>query len=488
MSGRDAACCLDQRTAGILLHLSSLPGPGRTGQLGAAAMRFVDFLAACGIGVWQMLPVGPTGPDGSPYQASSVHAGNPQLISLESLVDAGWLTREQAVAGLPRALVHAWQAFRASGDAYARSAYEEFCRRESHWLEDYALFAALHAERGGWWTWPAGLRDREPQALAQARARLHERVCVARFEQFVFFRQWAELRAHAHACGVRLFGDMPIFVAHDSAEVWAHRAFFDLDADGLPRVVAGVPPDYFSATGQRWGNPLYRWDVVERDGFGFWIDRLRTQLELFDLVRIDHFRGFEAYWEIPASEPNAVHGRWVAAPGEALFSCLRRVYDPLPVVAEDLGVITPAVEALRDRFGLPGMKILQFAFSGQPDNPYLPFWHPERAVVYTGTHDNDTTAGWYASLSEREKAYVQEFLGYPQEPMPWPLVRSALASNARLAVLPMQDLLELGSEHRMNLPGSATGNWGWRFRWEEIPVQLADRVRRLVSLYGRLRR
>jgi len=435
-----------------------------------------------------MLPVGPTGPDGSPYQSSSVHAGNPRLISLEPLVAAGWLTPGQAAAGLPRAMAHAWHGFRASGDAHGRSAYEEFCRRESGWLEDYALFTALHGERGGWWTWPAGLRDREPQALAQARARLHERVAIARFEQFVFFRQWAELRAHARACGVKLFGDMPIFVAHDSAEVWAHRELFDLDPDGLPRVIAGVPPDYFSATGQRWGNPLYRWDAVERDGFGFWIDRLSTQLELFDIVRVDHFRGFEAYWEIPASEPNAVHGRWVKAPGEALFSCLQRVYDPLPVVAEDLGVITPEVEAMRDRFGLPGMKILQFAFSGQSDNPYLPFWHPERSVVYTGTHDNDTTLGWYSNLSEGERAYVQEFLGYPQEPMPWPLIRSAFASTARLAVIPMQDLLELGNTHRMNLPGSSEGNWRWRFDWDDIPVHLADRVRRLVSLYGRFGR
>ena len=488
MSTQGAPCCLERRTAGVLLHLTSLPGTGPVGQLGPSARRFVDFLSASGVGVWQMLPVGPTGPDGSPYQSSSVHAGNPRLIALEPLVAEGWLTTEQVAAGLPRAMAHAWQGFRASGDAHARSAFEEFCRRHSGWLEDYALFSALHAERGGWWTWTAALRDREPQALAQARARLHERVAIARFEQFVFFRQWAELRAHAHACGVKLFGDMPIFVAHDSAEVWAHRELFDLDPDGMPRVVAGVPPDYFSATGQRWGNPLYRWDAVERDGFGFWIDRLRTQLELFDIVRVDHFRGFEAYWEIPASEPDAVHGRWVKAPGEALFSCLRRVYDPLPVVAEDLGVITPEVEALRDRFGLPGMKILQFAFSGQPDNPYLPFWYPERSVVYTGTHDNDTTLGWYSSLSEGARAYVQEFLGYPQEPMPWPLIRAALASNARLAVIPMQDLLGLGDGHRMNLPGSSAGNWGWRFEWDAVPVHLADRMRRLVSLYGRFGR
>ena len=487
MSG-SASCCLDRRGAGVLLHLSSLPGPGACGQLGPAAFRFVEFLAACGMAVWQMLPVGPTAADGSPYQSGSVHAGNRRFIAAEPLVAAGWLDAADAQGEVDVWLARAWRNFRTSATAAARRELEDFCRHQAYWLEDYALFAALQDDRpGGWWSWPTGLRDREPQAMAEARARLHERIALVRFEQFLFFSQWAALKAHANARGVRLFGDMPIFVAHDSAEVWAHRDLFSLDERGLPTVVAGVPPDYFSATGQRWGNPLYRWDALQRDGFRFWIDRLCTQLKLFDLVRIDHFRGFEAYWEIPASEPVAVHGRWVQAPGKTLFERLHEVYDPLPVVAEDLGVITAEVEALRDGFGLPGMKILQFAFSGGPANPYLPYNHPERSVVYTGTHDNDTTVGWYTALPEGERAHVEDFLGRPTEPMPWPLIRCALASPARLAILPMQDLLALDGRHRMNLPGTHEGNWLWRFEWEQVPPVLASRVRHLVSLYGRLR-
>ena len=487
MSGT-ASCCLDRRGAGVLLHLSSLPGPGACGQLGPAAFRFVEFLAACGMAVWQMLPVGPTAADGSPYQSGSVHAGNRRFIAAEPLVAAGWLDAADAQGEVDVWLARAWRNFRTSATASARRELEDFCRHQAYWLEDYALFAALQDDRpGGWWSWPTGLRDREPQAMAEARARLHERIALVRFEQFLFFTQWAALKAHANARGVRLFGDMPIFVAHDSAEVWAHRDLFSLDERGLPTVVAGVPPDYFSATGQRWGNPLYRWDALQRDGFRFWIDRLCTQLKLFDLVRIDHFRGFEAYWEIPASEPVAVHGRWVQAPGKTLFERLHEVYDPLPVVAEDLGVITAEVEALRDGFGLPGMKILQFAFSGGPANPYLPYNHPERSVVYTGTHDNDTTVGWFAALPEGERAHVEDFLGRPTEAMPWPLIRCALASPARLAILPMQDLLALDGRHRMNLPGTHEGNWLWRFEWEQVPPALAGRVRHLVSLYGRLR-
>jgi len=487
MSGT-ASCCLDRRGAGVLLHLSSLPGPGACGQIGPAAFRFVEFLAACGMAVWQMLPVGPTAADGSPYQSGSVHAGNRRFIAAEPLVTAGWLDAADAQGEVDVWLARAWRNFRTSAAAAARRELEDFCRHQAYWLEDYALFAALQDDRpGGWWSWPTGLRDREPQAMAEARARLHERIALVRFEQFLFFSQWAALKAHANARGVRLFGDMPIFVAHDSAEVWAHRDLFSLDERGLPTVVAGVPPDYFSATGQRWGNPLYRWDALQRDGFRFWIDRLCTQLKLFDLVRIDHFRGFEAYWEIPASEPVAVHGRWVQAPGKTLFERLHEVYDPLPVVAEDLGVITAEVEALRDGFGLPGMKILQFAFSGGPANPYLPYNHPERSVVYTGTHDNDTTVGWFAALPEGERAHVEDFLGRPTEPMPWPLIRCALASPARLAILPMQDLLALDGRHRMNLPGTHQGNWLWRFEWEQVPPVVAGQVRHLVSLYGRLR-
>ncbi|MFM1891631.1 MAG: hypothetical protein RLZ44_708, partial [Pseudomonadota bacterium] len=377
MSARDHAW-LQRRAAGLLLHLSSLPGPGSCGALGKEAHRFIDYLGECGFRVWQLLPVGPTGPDGSPYQCTSSHAGNPRFIALDYLVERGWLDAADATeaqaddAARQEALGWAYTGFRQRADEQARVAFLHFIEAQAHWLEDFALFQAVHDECcAAWWDWPVGLRDREPQAMAEARARLARQIDQVRFQQFVFFEQWAALRAHAHARGVRLFGDLPIFVAPDSSEVWAEREFFHLGPDGLPTVVAGVPPDYFSATGQRWGNPLYRWDVLHADGFSFWVERLRSQLQLFDFVRIDHFRGFEAYWEIPANEPNAVKGHWVPGPGDLLFERLRAELGELPLVAEDLGVITDAVKALRDRQGLPGMKILQFAFSGGPDNPYL---------------------------------------------------------------------------------------------------------------------
>jgi 4-alpha-glucanotransferase len=329
------------------------------------------------------------------------------------------------------------------------------------------------------------LRDRKPQALTQARTRLAACIDSIVFEQFLFFRQWGWLREHAAARDIKLFGDMPIFVAHDSAEVWARPQDFDLHPDGSPRVVAGVPPDYFSATGQRWGNPLYRWPQMEAEGFRFWLDRIRTQLRLFDLIRIDHFRGFEAYWEIPATEEFAIHGRWVKALGDELFERLHQRFGNLPLIAEDLGVITPEVEALRRKYRFPGMKILQFAFDGGASNPYLPFHHDRDAVVYTGTHDNDTSLGWYLSLDPAGQRYVDEFLGHSAEPMPWPLVRAALSSRATLAVLPMQDLLELDGVHRMNVPGTAAGNWTWRFAWDMVPEGLSQKVRRMVEIYGR---
>jgi 4-alpha-glucanotransferase len=487
------ASCFERRRAGVLLHVTSLPSPGPCGDLGREARNFVDFLAAAGMRVWQTLPVGPTGPNGSPYQSSSVHAGNPRLISLEGPVERGWL-------GGPRldwghlsderkrlALTESWDGFKVRAEAEDRDALERFQADNAYWLEDYALFQALRLEHGtGWWEWPQGLRDRESGALAAVRRRLAPVVDYLKYEQFLFFSQWHALRSYANARGVLLFGDMPIFVAHDSAEVWARPQDFDLNADGTPRVVAGVPPDYFSATGQRWGNPLYRWEQMHADDYAFWIARMRTQLGLYDMVRIDHFRGFEAYWEIPASEPNAIHGTWVRAEGDTLFERLYREFGNLPLVAEDLGIITPEVEALRRRHALPGMKVLQFAFSGGADNPYLPFRHTCDSVVYTGTHDNDTSLGWYLSLDEGARRYVDEYLGHPREPMPWPLIRAALGSVSALAVVPMQDLLELNGEHRMNLPGTMDDNWGWRFSWGQVDPGLATRVQGQVAMYGRL--
>lgn len=482
-----------QRRAGILLHPTSLPGDYGSGQLGTEAFRFVDFLVAAAIRIWQMLPLGPTHADFSPYQCTSVHAGNPRLISLQRLVEWGWL---EAIASGTDQCTESWRngqlqvayaGFRRMASDYERAEFSDFKERQSTWLNDFTLYEALRAEQHnhGWFDWPPTLRDRHADALSEARRRLAAQCEQSAFNQFVFFKQWHALRDYANERGVWLFGDVPIFVAYDSADVWAHRDCFRLDTEGRLEVVAGVPPDYFSATGQRWGNPHYRWERIEQDGFRWWIERMRTQRELFDLIRIDHFRGFEAFWEIAASAETAIDGHWVKAPGEQLFQALRNSLHELPLVAEDLGVITPEVDALRQRFGLPGMKILQFAFGGQADNPYLPHNHEALSVVYTGTHDNDTTLGWYQGLDDHTRAHLHEYLGHPDEPMPWALIRTAFASVATLAVIPMQDALGLDGAHRMNTPGVAEGNWRWRFDWQQLPDDLAGRLRRLVEVYGR---
>jgi 4-alpha-glucanotransferase len=406
--------------------------------------------------------------------------------------DRGWLdglpelTGRDADAVKSSALRRAWDGFRRRAEPSDHHALEAFAEENAYWLRDYGLFRALHEEQQScWWAWPLPLRHRDPSALDKARGRLARDIDYIVFEQFQFFAQWQALRDHANGLGIKLFGDMPIFVAHDSAEVWAHPEDFELESDGSPRVVAGVPPDYFSATGQRWGNPLYRWEQMQADGFRFWLDRVRTQMRLFDMVRIDHFRGFESHWEIPAQEEFATNGRWVKALGDELFERLHQRFGRLPLIAEDLGVITEEVEALRRKYRLPGMKVLQFAFSGDPDNPYLPFHHDRDSVVYTGTHDNDTSLGWYESLDEGTRAYVDAYLGYPGEPMPWPLVRCALASRAHLAILPMQDVLGLGGAHRMNVPGTAEGNWTWRFEWGQVDEELPGKLREMIRLYAR---
>jgi len=489
---RPPADCLDRRRVGILLHLTSLPGPGRCGCLGPEAFNFANFLADCGVTVWQMLPVGPTQMENSPYQTSSVHAGNPRMISLEPLLQRGWLQQTEPVqegdsgASHGQALRASWAGFQELATEDDRRALADFAAENGYWLQDYALFRALCEDEGRcWWAWPDPLRHRDARALAAARRRLAGDIDYIVYEQLLFFSQWKTLRDYANGRGVKLFGDMPIFVAHDSAEVWAHPTDFDLNDDGSLRAVAGVPPDYFSATGQRWGNPLYRWEEMLADGFRFWLDRVRTQMRLFDMIRIDHFRGFESYWEIPGEEQYAVNGRWVKALGDELFERLHQRFGRLPLIAEDLGVITPAVDALRKKYRLPGMKVLQFAFSGDSANPYLPFRHDRDSVVYTGTHDNDTTLGWYESLDEHTQGYVDEYLGVPQEPMPWPLIRCALASRSHLAMLPMQDILELDSGHRMNVPGTTEGNWGWRFSWDLVRPELPARLCRIIKLYGR---
>lgn len=493
---------LDRRRAGVLLHITSLPsllGEGDNGDLGPAAFRFVDFLARTGATVWQTLPINPTHVDGSPYQALSVHAGNTCLISPESLIQDDWidgplsdqLSADETPGQLRRrCLREAYARFkRLKPGSRERSEFDCFAESHAWWLSDYALYMAIREESGNdaWTEWPTSLRERWPAAIQAARRRLADTVTRIEFEQYLFHSQWTALREYAAQRQIVLFGDMPIFVAGDSADVWACREYFDLDDDGHPRVVAGVPPDYFSATGQRWGNPHYRWSAMEADGFRWWIGRLRSQLELYDWVRIDHFRGFEAYWEIPADSPTAIDGRWVKAPGAELLTALMHEFsrEALPLVAEDLGIITAEVDALRDQFALPGMKILQFAFDSGPTNPYLPRNHPANCVVYTGTHDNDTTLSWFEQLSAAERDVVYEHLGQRDLAMPWALIRAALASPALLAMLPMQDILGLGQGHRMNTPGTVEDNWRWAFRWEQVSDELTDRIASWIREYGR---
>jgi 4-alpha-glucanotransferase len=476
-----------QRHAGVLLHVTSLP----SGDLGADAYRFVDFLNEAGISVWQVLPLGPTHEDLSPYQCLSAHAGNPKLISLQAVFEEPWFSN--AISGISLAdhkivLQEAYHCFITAANQETQDEFTSFCREQAFWLEDYVLFQSLREAHDNtpWFEWPKELRRQSAQRLKAAEQVPEVRLDYKRFEQFIFFRQWSKLKSYANGRGVLMFGDMPIFVAHDSADVWAQPEYFSLDEDGQLAAVAGVPPDYFSATGQRWGNPLYQWEHLEADGFRWWLQRMRTQLRLYDMIRIDHFRGFEAHWEIPASSESAVNGRWVKAPGKALFQTLEAHYGALPLVAEDLGTITSEVEALRDRFHLPGMKVLQFAFDGGADNPYLPWNYVENCIVYTGTHDNDTTLSWFNNLSEEKRHYVYECLGFPAEPMPWALIQCAFKSIAEHAMVPMQDILEVGSEGRMNLPGTNKGNWRWQFNWLQLEPGLAVRLRGLVKEYDRL--
>lgn len=484
--GGAAAPVLDCRRAGLLLHPASLPDEGR-GVLGRSARRFVDFLADAGFGVWQVLPLAPPHADGSPYQTQSAHAGDTRLLDLDALVERGWL----ADAGPAQAESDRWrsarQRFEVSADDEARAQRERFEHETAAWLDDFALFSVLRAARAGepWWLWPAALRDREPEALRAATDELADALADQRFAQFLFDLQWRELRAHAASRGVRLFGDIPIFVAWDSADCWAAREQFLLDAEGRPRVVAGVPPDYFSATGQRWGNPLYDWGRMAQDDFHWWRQRIASQLRHFDVLRVDHFRGFAAHWEIPAAERDAVNGRWVQGPGALLFERLAAALGALPLVAEDLGVITDDVVALREGLGLPGMHVLQFAFGGDAGNPYLPHNHRENAVVYTGTHDNDTTLAWAQGLDAGARGHAARYLRCAEDGLAPALADAALASVSRWAMLPMQDVLGLGVGHRMNIPGTVTGNWGWRFDWTQVEEGCAARWRERNALYGR---
>lgn len=484
---------LDKRRSGVLLHPSSLPGPFAMGVIGEDAYRFVDFLSDTGYSVWQTLPLGPTHADGSPYQTISVHAGNPHLIDLHWLVDQGWLAEQELhnyyseVLGRPKCISLAAEKFRQTADEVQQSAFETFVRKQAFWLDDYAIYCVLKSKyhNKSWLDWPEPFSSRKKDALQECREQCRAELFYYQFEQFLFFTQWLGLKNYANQKGIYLFGDLPIFVAHDSADVWSQREFFRLDESGVSTVVAGVPPDYFSATGQRWGNPHYRWDVMQEHQFSWWVERIETQQQLFDLIRIDHFRGFEACWEIPAEAETAIDGHWVKAPGKKLLKALYKAYPNLSLVAEDLGVITEKVDALRKQFSLPGMKILQFAFSGEPSNPYLPHNHQINSVVYTGTHDNDTTLSWLNGLNDEEKQRIQQYFNYPYEKLHQVLMNAAMASVAKLAILPMQDILELGEGFRMNTPGTTEGNWRWRFQWEALTDELRATRRRMNNLYGR---
>lgn len=473
-----------KRRTGILLHITSLP----SGRLGEDAFRFVDLLKKAGVSVWQMLPLGPTHSDGSPYQCLSAHAANTKLICMKMLKQQPWANAVE-IDGLKRSakMAQAYHQFILRASNEDKQEFSGFITSQQYWLQDYVLFCEIRLlqQQTAWFQWPAVLRDRNEMALQKVCAEREDALNIRRFEQFIFAQQWQQLKNYANERGVLLFGDMPIFVAHDSVDVWANPELFTLDSEGRPEKVAGVPPDYFSETGQRWGNPLYRWDEHSKTGFLWWQRRLQTQLDLFDLIRIDHFRGFEACWEIPADCDTAIDGQWVAAPGDALFGALLATFGELPLVAEDLGIITDEVTALREKYGMPGMKILQFAFGGDASNPYLPHQHCQDSVAYTGTHDNDTTMGWFDNLDQATKAHVYEYFGETTEAMPWLLVRAALQSVSQLAVLPMQDLLALGGEHRMNVPGTTEGNWAWRLDWDMVDGSCVPKLKNLNKLYGR---
>jgi 4-alpha-glucanotransferase len=505
---------LNQRASGLLLHVTSLPGGHGIGDLGPAAYRFVDFLAAAGQRWWQVLPTGPTGPGHAPYSATSAFAGNPLLLSLERLAAEGLLdTRDltPAAESSPGRVNYAavaeykWPRLRQACDAFVQGgglrepAFVEFCDTQAHWLDDYALYAALrqvHQNRH-WLCWKTGLRRRLAAALRAADRRWHNEVAAARFVQYQFDRQWQALKRYADQRGVGLIGDIPLFAAHDSSDVWSHRELFDLDRGGRPRTVSGVPPDYFSRTGQLWGHPHYRWSRHRATGFAWWLARFRRMFEQFDAVRLDHFLGFHRVWAVPGRAKTARRGRWVIVPGGELFAALRRELGPLPIIAEDLGAMTPAASRLRVRLGFPGMRILQFAFGGGAGSPcHRPYAYPRNCVVYPGTHDNETTVGWFERLRRARRARagaeptewqrVLRYVGTSGHEIHWDFIRLALASPANLAIIPVQDVLGLDNAARMNAPGTCAGNWDWRLTPGALARRHAQRLRQLAETYDRL--
>jgi 4-alpha-glucanotransferase len=499
------------RASGILLHPTSLPGRYGIGDLGPEAHAFVDFLAEAGQTWWQVLPLGPVGYGGSPYQSPSSFAGNPLLISLDCLADLGWLVARE-VAAIPDRpadrvdfdaaselkwtwLRRAFREFEAAGDD---PAFEAFRQAHRSWLDDYVFYQALRDAHGGrpWYEWEPELVARRPEACARWRERVADGIRFHEFVQYAFETQWQELRAAGQARGIKFIGDVPIFVAHDSADVWAHPDLYYIDAHGRPEFMAGVPPDYFSEDGQLWGNPVYRWEAHAKDGFAWWLLRLRGLLERVDIIRIDHFRGFEAYWSVPAGSETAATGQWVPAPGREFFRAIRKELGSVPLIAEDLGLITPEVEALRDEFHLPGMRVLQFAFDADPAlEKYLPHRYINNCIAYTGTHDNDTTSGWFHSKEvtatppreevEAARAFARRYANSDGREVHWDMIRIVFASAADTAIVPMQDVLGLDSRARMNFPGKPRGNWAWRYRAEQVDRRVTDRLAEMTALYGR---
>ena len=493
---------LSKRSSGILLHPTSLPGPHGSGDFGVDAYRFVDWLKQAGQTYWQMLPLGEIGPGNSPYMSCSAFAGSVLLIDLAELASQGWLNQSdlnphpefraghveynQVVLFRLERLRRAATRFFANPGKELRE-YDSFCAEENDWLEDYALFKTIENRRNGctWSHWPAELAQRNPASLDRVKEVCETEINFWRFCQWCFSRQWSRLKRYANDNGVHVIGDVPIFVAYQSADVWAHQEIFELDESGQPTVVAGVPPDYFSETGQFWGNPLYRWAAHETSGYAWWIARLKHALKYFDLVRIDHFRGFSEYWEIPAGAKNAVYGRWMPGPGAKLFEAFQQAFGQLPIIAEDLGLITPDVIELRDRFSLPGMRILQFAFGDGESNLFLPHNYVPNTIAYTGTHDNDTTLGWWNALPNHEKSFALRYLGSDGSDIHSDMMRALSGSVANTVIFPMQDVLALPGDYRMNFPGQATGNWEWRFSWEQVLPEYTQLLADISESHGR---
>ena len=495
------------RSSGILLHITSLPGPYGIGDLGSAAYRFADFLGSCSQSYWQILPLNPTGTylGNSPYTSYSVFAGNPLLISPEMLAAEGLLSAAEienppafpqyqadysgAIEYKRPLLRMAFEQFK-SGMSH-NSEFEKFCAENAHWLEDFTLFASLKDkfDEVAWYEWPAEIRDRNEKSLVDYRMELADRILMSKFFQFIFFKQWSAFKAYCNSKKIRIIGDIPIYPSIDSSDAWAHPEIFKLDAEKQPVFVAGAPPDYFSATGQRWGNPVYRWDYLKETNYAWWIHRIDHNLKLFDMVRLDHFRGFVAYWEIPADEETAVNGKWVSVPAMEFFEKVVQSHPQAPIIVEDLGLITPDVKEVMDHFHFPGMKVLLFAFGGDlPTNPYAPHNYTKNCVVYTGTHDNNTIRGWFdteATVEDKERLF--QYLGRNAQgsEIPWELIRLALGSVADFAIIPMQDVLGLGQEARMNLPSQSQRNWNWRLTSNQLTQEIAERLARMTHLYGR---